>query len=76
MSKQSEAKLAQGYRKKPDTCSNCKHLLFRVTQKTYEQWDGTVLTWNEQKNIRCAVGNFAVNKTSTCRIHVLKEGGA
>lgn len=76
MSKQSEAKLAQGYRKNPDTCTNCKHLQFEFIEKSYERWDGTVQTWKEEKSHRCSVGGFAVNKTYTCRIHALKKEGA
>lgn len=76
MSKQSEAKLAQGYRKKPDTCSNCKHMQFEVIEKSYTRWNGAVEVWEEEKAHRCSVGGFAVKKTSTCRIHALKEGGA
>ena len=76
MSKQSEAKLAQGYRKKPYTCSNCKHLQFEFVEKSYKRWDGTVESWEEEKSHRCSVGGFAVGKNSTCNIHAIKEGGA
>lgn len=76
MSKQFEAKLEQGYRKNPDTCSNCGHLQFEVIEKSYKRWDGKAETYTEKKRHRCSVGGFAVGKTSTCRIHTLKEGGA
>lgn len=76
MSKQSEAKLAQGYRTRPSTCSNCKHLQFDVIEKSYTHWNGKVETWPQEKKHRCAVGGFAVGKNSTCNIHALKEGGA
>lgn len=71
MSKQSEAKLAQGYRKKPDTCATCIHYESEITKHTEYYGD-----WTEEKKKRCSVGGFAVNKTSTCRIHALKEEGA
>lgn len=76
MSKQSEAKLAQGYRKQPDTCSNCRHQQFDVIEKIYTNWNGRAETWNAEKKHRCSVGGFAIGKNSTCRIHVLKDGGA
>ena len=76
MSKQSEAKQAQGYKKNPDTCTNCKHLQFEVIQKSYERWGGVVDHWKEEKRHRCSVGGFAVGKNSTCNIHTIKEGGS
>ena len=74
MSKQSQAKQDQGYRKKPDTCSNCMHFQCDTIEKSYTGWSGDVETWTKDKSLRCSVGNFAVAKNSTCRIHVLKKG--
>lgn len=71
MSKQSEAKLKQGYRNRPDTCANCVNFQSEITKHTEYYGD-----WTEEKKKRCSVGGFAVTKTSTCRIHALKEGGA
>lgn len=76
MSKQSQAKHDQGYRTRPDVCTNCKHLQFDVIEKSYKRWDGRVEAWTEEKKHRCSVGGFAVGKNSTCRMHVLKEVGA
>jgi hypothetical protein len=62
MSKQSEAKAAQGYAPKfLGTCGNCKYfeadieevIVFREVYKT-------------ESNLRCTIGNFAVKKTATC----------
>ena len=65
MSKQAEAKEAQGYRTTPDTCSNCAHYRSKQVAKSRGQW-----SWTEEQNKRCRIGGFAVNKTATCKLHV------
>ncbi|WP_101048887.1 hypothetical protein [Macromonas nakdongensis] len=69
MSKQSEAKAEQNYRKTADTCANCAH--FESTIKTIKSgWYGT---WHEETGKRCTLGGFAVGKTATCDRHVLVD---
>lgn len=72
MSKQSEAKEAQGYVAKavPQTCGNCAH--FRsdmIEQKS--SYMGT--TWFAEKNIRCGIGGFTVKKMANCSEWVGKD---
>jgi hypothetical protein len=61
MSKQSEAKLAQGYSTKPMNCGNCAHRWFMLGRHGVER---------EQ---RCEIGTFAIKKTATCAKHEWKE---
>ena len=65
MSKQSDAKIKQGFRKSPNTCSNCEHLESVEVMNQYGYID--------LKNMRCRIGGFKVNKTNTCNHHKLKE---
>lgn len=64
MSKQSEAKEAQGYVAKPvpSTCSNCKHYTSEITER--------IGMWNkvyyDESDRRCGLGGFAVKKQATC----------
>jgi hypothetical protein len=72
MSKQSEAKAAQGYMPNPMACANCMHLKFEMELPRWMQeenlqspgryGDGQAL----QKNLRCGLGGFAVKKMGTC----------
>lgn len=63
MSKQSEAKLAQGYTKLSPQCINCKN---------YESETTTRAGWNQtyeiETNLRCVIGGFAINKTAWCKL--------
>lgn len=68
MSKQSDAKEKQGFSKTPNTCSNC--INFR-SEKYKEGYAGRV--YDVEKELRCAIGGFKVNKTNTCDLHILKE---
>lgn len=74
LSPQALAKIAQGYRDKPNTCSNCRHFQKDVVQKEYKAWDG-LRTWEEDKNLRCGLGGFKVKKTTTCDKHELTAEG-
>jgi hypothetical protein len=65
MSKQSEAKAAQGYREEPKTCSNCVNFTSDHIEKSYQSFSG-LQTWTEEKNKRCAIGGFVVKKMATC----------
>lgn len=62
MSKQSEAKAKQGYTKDVPKCSNCVNFSFD-TEKV--GWGNYVL----EKNLRCGIGMFKVNKTAACNMH-------
>jgi hypothetical protein len=65
MSKQSEAKLAQGYEPKPvpKTCVNCAHYRSDISffKSAYSSKD-----IRQEKDIRCGIGGFSVNKMATC----------
>lgn len=68
MSKQSEAKLQQGYRKESDTCGNCIHYSSEMVPKEYKAYNG-LQVWTEEKNKRFTIGEFAVGKGHTCNFH-------
>lgn len=71
MSKQSEAKAAQNYRRTPDTCGNCANYSSEtVKHKASFSWSNDYTT---EKNMRCLVGGFKVHKTATCDLHLIKE---
>ncbi len=59
MSKQSDAKKAQGYDERINlkTCGNC----YYFTSDKYER-----IFYPEEKNLRCGIGEFAVKKSRTC----------
>lgn len=63
MSKQSEAKINQGYNEKPipRTCGNCAKYESELVDLAppYNQYFA-------EKNKRCGLGGFAVKKTATC----------
>ena len=63
MSKQSEAKINQGYNENPipRTCANCAKYESELTIHNYQYREFT-----EEKNKRCGLGGFAVKKTATC----------
>jgi hypothetical protein len=64
MSKQSEARAAQNWRKEPDTCARCAH--FRFDVETYpDYWDKNK-TWTRDKNLRCGIGGFKTGKSNLC----------
>lgn len=66
MSKQSEAKQAQGY--KPThivpICMACKHCNAELVSDNYD---------NIKKKYYCAIGGFAVKKMGTCKLYERKE---
>ncbi|WP_176077464.1 hypothetical protein [Burkholderia dolosa] len=61
MSKVSEAKAAQGWRKKPDTCADCKH--FTSEREVERAWG---IEFIRERNLRCSLGGFKTGKTNTC----------
>lgn len=72
MSKQSDAKKAQNYRKTPDTCVNCIHFERQIVEVTSNTWSGPYV-YTVDKNLRCKLGEFAVTKGATCDRHMLGE---
>lgn len=75
MSRQSEAKEAQGYDPKPVAyiCKNCHY--FGCDVLDYRGFNGEV-RFQQLKNLRCNLGGFAVKKTARCEKFAIKEGGA
>ncbi|WP_141754976.1 hypothetical protein [Burkholderia plantarii] len=67
MSKQSEAKSLQGWRKKPDTCQGCLRFKFDVVEHIY-----LGKAYPEEKNMRCSLGNFKTGKSNTCGMFLPK----
>lgn len=73
MSKQSEAKEKQGYIAKPvaRVCANCAYYRSDVVEHPpYYSWSKP---YHEEKNRRCDIGGFAVNKTATCNHWLLAQ---
>lgn len=79
MSKQSEAKAAQGYILKSNTCAGCA---FFSSERVLPAWmvtanDGftryTLEIHGVEKNFLCNVGGFAVKKTASCNIFKPKD---
>jgi hypothetical protein len=73
MSKQSEAKVAQGYRTEQQNCGNCQHRKCTValpawTEKYNQERPGsyTLERHGLETNQRCGIGGFAIRKTATC----------
>ncbi|HEX7687314.1 MAG TPA: hypothetical protein VF453_06395 [Burkholderiaceae bacterium] len=66
MSKQSEAKERQCYTPKliPSVCGNCAHKRSTITEHPAEfSWSKPYTT---EKDLRCAIGGFAVRKMGSC----------
>ena len=68
MSKQSEAKEKQGFKRDCTKCSNCKSFTSDI-ETTKTPW-GT--EFNTEKNLRCSIGNFKVGKSNWCKSHEFK----
>lgn len=70
MSKQSEAKKAQGYIAKvvPQTCGNCANYRSVLTERE-GRFGGKYI---DEKDKTCSIGRFAVKKTGSCRMHTPK----
>lgn len=66
MSRQSKAKLAQGYVLKaiPKTCSTCLHLRMDIVPVL--GMHGQPSEYTRETNLRCGLGGFAVKKMATC----------
>ncbi|MGX5885214.1 hypothetical protein [Burkholderia gladioli] len=70
MSKQSEAKEAQGWRKKAAVCAHCLHFKFDRVE-TPSQWGCAVYV--QEKNLRCSLGGFKTGKSNTCDYFTAKD---
>lgn len=76
MSKQSEAKAAQGYTTEQRNCGNCAHLKFemkppqwmarQVAAGTTRLTDEDLKRHEQECNHCCGLGRFAIKKTATC----------
>lgn len=72
MSKQSEAKAAQGYTTEKHNCGNCACLEFDMKVPNWMVKQGgyseAFLKRNaHETNRRCGLGGFAIKKTATCQ---------
>lgn len=74
MSKQSDAKSAQGYDPTPSarTCSKCAH----YASDTVSMPGYMGGTYTKEMNIRCGIGGFAVKKMAVCAMFVSAGGAA
>lgn len=63
MSKQSKAKENQGYSQGGMKCSNCSMFSSEIVQK-----ETSYGTREQEKNLRCAVGGFAIKKNACCTL--------
>lgn len=63
MSKQSDAKIEQGYRETPHTCGNCAN--FQSDKEPHEERDSKI--YYTEKKLRCGIDGFAVKKTGWCK---------
>lgn len=66
MSKQSEAKENQGYRKDAPMCKNCS-LFTSKTEEVKSKWSSQ--TFQKESEFRCAIGGFKTMKMSWCIFH-------
>lgn len=83
MSKQSDAKAAQGYVEKPipRTCANCQYFRSDMllaawmieANRSYSVPRYSLPASGLEKNRRCDLGGFAVKKTATCNSFAHKD---
>lgn len=71
MSKQSEAKAAQGYINKPLTCRQCQHRTFLLDWPAWIRNDPYMSKYKtegrkEETKIRCGLGGFKVGNGAAC----------
>ena len=67
MSKQEDAKKAQGYTKDSARCKTCKHFTSRIETLPTGWRDET---WTKEGNRRCGIGGFAVQSSAHCDLFV------
>jgi len=63
MSKQSEAKINQNYRKEYNSCGNCQNYTFERTETKSKYTEQVIV---DIKNKRCELGGFSVNVSAVC----------
>lgn len=68
MSKQREAKAAQGYRMEAACCKTCKN--FSSEMVPMNRWNGD--PYKTEKNKRCNIGGFATQATAHCMFFAWK----
>jgi hypothetical protein len=66
MSKQSEAKEAQNYRKQSMSCMNCAQFSSEMVGRKPKWASSPNYVITEEKNLRCGLGDFKVQKTGSC----------
>jgi hypothetical protein len=67
MSKQADAKIAQGYTKEAPCCARCISFTSTVERVIYRNYSGT-----KETNIRCSLGGFKVSKMAYCNRYEAK----
>lgn len=84
MSKQSEAKAAQGYTTVVINCGNCAHRTCDISILPWMEIDNrreiskgnkpfySLESHGTERNQRCGIGGFAIKKTATCTKHTPK----
>jgi len=65
MSKQSEAKLSQGYTREGPMCRNCAHFSSQRSTMSNPGYND----WVVESNLRCQLGGFKTLKSSWCKKH-------
>jgi hypothetical protein len=70
MSKQSEAKEKQGFKKDSPKCSNCVNFSLEI-EKYKTEWSSQEYT--KETNLRCKIGGFKTGKSNWCTLHEFKS---
>ena len=70
MSKQSEAKAAQGYTKNPACCKTCQNFSSRLEEELNISGG---IWWIKESHKRCDIGGFAVQSSAYCSLYVLNS---
>jgi len=67
MSKVTENKEKKGFKEECPRCGNCR--FFTCDIETITKWGGN---YAKERNLRCAIGTFKVNKMNWCKEHQYK----
>lgn len=70
-SKQEQAKEAQGFQSRSNTCGTCAYFSSVITQEQDPFARGT--WWTKETNMRCNLGGFKVGKSNVCLMFVRKD---
>jgi len=73
MSKQSEARVSQGYRETSRNCGNCAHRALDMVLPDCGATFYSIERYGVEKNKRCSIGGFAIKNKATCNFHKIKE---